>query len=314
MKPSIVRDRIHPAARARLRLAVAGLCLLAGCDPHAPAPDATATPPAAATPVGAALASARGRVDIPGGLIRLSASQDGVIASVHVEEGEHVKAGQLLARLNDILAQRQLVLARKELVQARHELNKAAIDIGAAQRELQRLRQLAQDETVARQELDQAGDALALAQNAREAAQAAVQTAQARESIVQREVDERRIVAPLDGEIVQRLARPGNGVSTLNVTPLFLFAPEGPRIVRAELEEQYLAAVSSGQPVEIVLEADPARKWPGKVLRLGRVVGQRTPSDDPQERQDNRVVEAVLSLETDQLLIGQRVIVRFLKP
>jgi len=110
----------------------------------------------------------------------------------------------------------------------------------------------------------------------------------------------------------QRQARPGNGVSTLNVTPLFLFAPDAPRIVRAELEERFLGAVQPGQSAEIVLEAKPSHRRAGKVLRIGKVVGQRIPSDDPTERQDSRVVECVLALDDTDLLIGQRVIVRFL--
>ncbi|MGO4610507.1 HlyD family efflux transporter periplasmic adaptor subunit, partial [Variovorax sp. 2RAF20] len=77
---------------------------------------------------------------------------------------------------------------------------------------------------------------------------------------------------PLDGQIIQRQARPGNGVSTLNVTPLFLFAPDVGRIVRAELEEQYIPGIKTGGPAEIILEADPARRWRGKVLRVGRWV------------------------------------------
>lgn len=303
--------------RARSWLAwplLAALAALTGCEQDARGEGAP--PPASqAGPGGAgAVASARGRVDIEGGLIRLSASHDGVVASVHAEEGQRVRAGQVLARLDDVLVQRQLLLVRKEVQQARYELGRARVDADAAARELQRLEPLARDETVAAQDLDRARDAQALSHMARLAAQAALEAAQARESIARREVDERRVVAPLDGEIVQRHVRPGNGVSTLNVTPLFVFAPDAPRIVRAELEEQYLPAVAAGQAAEILLEADPARRWRGKVLRLGRIVGQRTPSEDPQEKQDNRVVEAVLSLDTDRLLIGQRVIVRFLGP
>ncbi|MCE2721906.1 MAG: hypothetical protein LW865_01285 [Betaproteobacteria bacterium] len=102
-------------------------------------------------------------------------------------------------------------------------------------------------------------------------------------------------------------------MSTLNVTPLFLFAPDVPRIVRAELEEQYLSVVAPNQAAEIVLEADNAQTWRGNVLRVGRVVGARTPSDDPGEKQDNRVVEVVVSFEdAPTLLIGQRVVVRLL--
>ncbi|MCW7539462.1 efflux RND transporter periplasmic adaptor subunit [Aquabacterium sp. A7-Y] len=296
----------------RIALLLLALCGLTACEEKT-AEGPPDSPQQAEQLSRAAVASAKGRVDLDGGIIRLSASQDGVIASVHVEEGARVKAGQVLARLDDTLAIRQLALADREAAQARQELKKAEVERQAAAREVNRLQAIAQDDTVPRQDLDRARDAHLLAVIAEQAARAAIDTAQARAAVAAREVEERRIIAPLDGQIIQRQVRPGHGVSTLNLTPLFLFAPDEARIVRAELEEQYLAAVKPGQNTEIVLEADPSRRWQGKVVRLGKVVGQRTPSEDPAERQDSRVVEAVIALDTKELLIGQRVIVRFFK-
>ncbi len=287
----------------------AALGLILACSDTVPAHTAV-TPPS--QPMLLFSATARGRVDIEGGVIRLAARRDGVIAKVLVEEGEHVLAGQVLATLDDELAQRNLVLMQRETDQASKEQAKAHVEWTAAEREVRRLEPLAATGTVPQQELDRAHDALALALVARQSAQAHTATARARAAVAERELHERAVVAPLSGQIIQRQARPGNGVSTLNVTPLFLFAPDGPRIVRAELEEQYLDAVRPMQAVQVVLQAQPHRMWRAHVLRIGRVVGARTPSDDPLERQDNRVVEVVIALEqADELLIGQRVIARF---
>lgn len=298
---------------AALALGLVAL-LLAACDQaHTTPPAAPASAPASSAVTGDAVASAKGRVDIEGGVIRLAARRDGVIAEVLVEEGARVKRGQVLALLDDETARRSLALAEREARQAEQERERSALEWAVTERELARLEPLARNDTVPRQELDRARDAHALARVAMGAALAAVETARARQRVVAREVDERKVVAPLDGQIIQRQARPGNGVSTLNVTPLFLFVPDVPRIVRAELEEHDLGAVAPNQAVEIVLEADPGKTWRGSVLRLGRVVGARTPSDDPAERQDNRVVEVVVGLrQADALLIGQRVVVRFL--
>lgn len=284
--------------------------LLTACEQTDTAPTDM---PAASGNVGNAMASAKGKVDIEGGVIRLAARRDGVIDKVLVEEGERVKRGQVLALLDDETARSNLLLAEREVQQAAQEREKSAVELAAAARELKRLEPLARDETVPRQEFDQARDAQALAAVAVKTALAGLNTARARQAVAAREVEERKVVAPLDGQIIQRQARPGNGVSTLNVTPLFLFAPDVPRIVRAELEEQYLSVVVPNQAAEILLEADPAKTWRGTVLRLGRVVGARTPSDDPSEKQDHRVVEVVVGFaEAQNLLIGQRVVVRFL--
>lgn len=297
----------------QLRHALRVACLLASTsalmacsESNKPAARSAPTAPSAA------VAGARGRVDIEGGVIRLAARREGVISSVLVEEGVRVKAGQVLATLDTELAQRNLALAEREVAQTAQDVQKARVELAAAHREVLRLEPLARDETIPRQELDRAQDARALARVAVQAGMAGTETARAKQRVAASELEERKVIAPLDGEIIQRQARPGNGVSTSNVTPLFLFAPDAPRIVRAELDEQYLGAVTADQRTEIILEAQPDQKWAGKVLRVGRVVGARTPSDDPTERQDNRVVEVVVAIEGSQtLLIGQRVIVRF---
>ena len=259
------------------------------------------------------VASGKGRIDIEGGVIRLAAQRDGIIARVHAEEGERVQAGQRLAELDHETARRQLALAEAELGEARAALARVEVDWRAAQREVERLRSLADNDNVSAQERALARDRHDGALAALRVARAACESAAARRALAEREVEERFIVAPLAGQIVQRQARPGNGVSTLNVTPLFLFAPDGPRIARVEVEEQALPEIAVGQKVDVVLDADHRRRWDATVLRIGRMVGARTPSDDPTERQDHRVVEVVLVLSIDapDALIGQRVVARF---
>ncbi|HZF60691.1 MAG TPA: HlyD family efflux transporter periplasmic adaptor subunit [Desulfovibrio sp.] len=263
-------------------------------------------------PIAEVLASAKGRVDVEGGVIKLAARRDGVITAVMAEEGETVQAGRVLACLDDSLARNRLNLAEQELRHTELQVRRNEIVVRAAQRELERLRPMIKTRAVAMREFDQAGDALVVAEVDLRSSIAAVEVARARVVVAQNEVNEYRIVAPLDGRIVQRQARPGNGVSTLNVTPLFSFVPNSPLIVRAELDEQYLSQASPGQHVLIVPESDQFRTMNGTVLRIGRVVGQRLPPEDPAEKQDTRVVEVVTTLEADSLLIGQRVVVRFL--
>ena len=288
------------------------LTALPGCEGET-RPPAEANP-AAAAPTPGFIAAAKGRVDIEGGLVKLAAKRDGVVRAVLVEEGAQVRAGQVLAVLDDEQARLSAALTEAELAQARAQLAPLRVRLAAAEREVRRLQPLAEDDTVEQRELDQTQDQVKLLRSELAVAEAVVDTAARRLKVAEFEIEQRIVRAPAHGRIVRRTARAGDGVSTLNVTPLFQFAPDTPRIVRAELEERYLTEVRPGQTAEITLEADESRRYPATVLRLGLVVGQRTPSDDPAEKQDNRVVECVLSLSTGELLIGQRVIVRFLKP
>ena len=276
--------------------------------PEAPQVEAAPRTPVAASPY---VATAKGRVDIKGGVLRLAARREGIVQKVLVEEGDNVKAGQVLAQMDDQQTRAAVDLARAELEQARRALPALDAKRSVAEREEARLAPLAADNTVARQELDQAGDQVKLAKAELAAANAAVETAVQHVKLAELEVEQRSIRAPLDGQVVRLQTRTGDAVSTQN--PLFLLAPHAPRVILAELEERFVPDVKPGQAAEVILEADETHKFNARVVRVGRMVGARTPSDDPHERQDDHVVDCLLSVDAPQLLIGQRVIVRIFK-
>ena len=66
--------------------------------------------------------------------------------------------------------------------------------------------------------------------------------------------------------------------------------------------------------MQISPESDPNKVYAGRVLRRAAVFGARKlQSDDASERTDDRVVEVVVATETAPFLIGQRVLVKFMK-
>ena len=163
--------------------------------------------------------------------------------------------------------------------------------------------------------MDQARDAIATAQARLGSQQASVQTARARRDQAAYNVELTVIRAPQDGRIVRRYANPGAGASTLNVSNMFDLEPDAPRIARAEIVESDIPNISPGQAVEITPEGDPTKVYVGAVLRRAAVFGARKlASDDPSQRSDERVVEVVVSAGDAPLLIGQRVLVKFMKP
>jgi HlyD family secretion protein len=260
-------------------------------------------------------AIANGRVDIEGGLIQIAARRGGVVREVYVQEGDIVTAGQILARQEDDEPRLALQTAEADLAAAQAQLRQIEVDIRTAQREYERLERLVATNFVAGQRLDQARDAIASAQARMASQQAAVQTARARRDQAAFNVELTVIRSPANGRIVRRYANPGAGASTLNVSNMFDLEPDAPRIARAEIVESDIPNVTAGQAVEITPEGDPGTVYVGSVLRRAAVFGARKlASDDPSQRSDERVVEVVVTAGDAPLLIGQRVLVKFMKP
>jgi HlyD family secretion protein len=259
-------------------------------------------------------AIANGKADVEGGLIQVAARRAGVIREVLVQEGDIVTKDQVLARLEDDEPRLAAARAAAEVRQARAALALLQVQLSAAQREHRRLEGLAPSNFVAAQKLDQTRDAVREAEARIAAQQALVATAQARFNEARYDQELSIIRAPADGRIVRRYANPGAGASTLNVSNMFDVEPKTGRIVRAEIAEGSLSYVDVGQSVQMSPESDPSKVYPGKVLRRAAVFGARKlQSDDPNEKTDDRVVEVVVDSSGAPFLIGQRVLVKFVR-
>jgi HlyD family secretion protein len=258
---------------------------------------------------------ASGKADVEGGIINVAARRAGIVRDVLVQEGETVSKGQVLARQEDDDARLAVKTAEAQVTQARSQIALTQVNLAAAKREYARLLPLAPSNFVAKQKLDQALDTVHQAEAQIVADGSALATSQAALNQAKYNLDLTVIRAPVDGVIARRYANPGAGASTLNVSNMFDLEPRTGRIVRAEIIESALPSVFIGQEVVMSPESDATKVYRGKVLRRAGVFGARKlQSDDPSERSDERVVEVVVTADDAPFLIGQRVLVKFLKP
>jgi HlyD family secretion protein len=260
-------------------------------------------------------AVAQGKADVEGGIVNVAARRAGIVKEVYVQEGDRVAKGQILARQEDDEPKLAVQSAAAAVNQAKAQLELIEVQLATAKRERARLQTLAGANYVAAQKLDQAEDAIRSSEASLDAQRAAVTTAQAKLDQARYELELTVIRAPANGVIVRRYANPGAGASTLNVSNMFDLQPDAARIVRAEIPESAIPSVEIGQAVQISPEAAPDKVYTGRVLRRAAMFGARKlQSDDPTERSDERVVEVVVSADGAPLLIGQRVLVKFMKP
>jgi HlyD family secretion protein len=255
-----------------------------------------------------------GKVDVEGGLVDIAARAAGIVREVLVQEGDQVVKDQILARQEDDDARLSRNRVAAQLAQSEAQLPILQVQYEAALREAKRLERLIADNATSQQAYQQAQDQVNQLRAQLEAQKTSIQLVRAQLAEANYQVELYVIRAPTAGTIVRRYANPGSGASTFNVTAMFQLQPDTQRIVRAEVEERSVNQVKIGQNVEIVPESDQDKAYPGKVLRIASVMGSRKlRSDDPSERADERVVEVVVDAEQAPVLIGQRVLVKFLK-
>lgn len=233
-------------------LAAAALAAAPGCAPGAraaaPAPDAAVpvrTAPVEVGPVerpirAAGQVAAKDEWD-------LSFQVGGRLAEVAVHDGEPVRRGQVLARLDAT----ELAAG---VAQARAALAKAERDRGRA-------RALRASEAIARAEADDAETAAEVARARLDAAAFTLRNA--------------TLVARDDGWVDRRLAEPGEVVAPGRAVLRVSGRSRG-FVVRASLPERDVLGLAPGAAAAVTLDAAPGEPIPGRVSEISRSAARGT--------------------------------------
>jgi multidrug efflux pump subunit AcrA (membrane-fusion protein) len=293
---------------------------LVACTPHddarkaaAPASaNATATAPTAAAADTRFVAIARGRVDVPGGLLRVATPYGGMIERWGVEAGAAVKQGQVLAQLDTREPRTALELAKAEQARAVAQLEVVRTELLVARARRERAIAAPLPGTAGTQALEDARFAVVYAGQQMAAQETAVLVEKQHVAKATQVLAAATVRAPANGQVVQRIAQIGEYVEPHGLVLHLL--PDGPRIVRADLNEALIARVQAGMRAEVVSVAEDSVVHGARVLNVGEVFGPpRTPdTSGSEEVVDARVVECLLELDDTALRVGQRVLVRFL--
>lgn len=290
--------------KANYALACAML-LMAAC---APIPNDRAHRPAPPKPA----AVARGVVENGTGLISITAIHDGLVRQVEVEEGDAVAAGQVLAVLDDEQARSLAAIDQAELAERRARIATATIKLSGARRDLERVHRLKRLDAATTQEVDQSTTTERVAAAEVDEAVRAAGVAAARAHFSQLELASRTIRAPVAGVVLRRTAVVG-GIAAA-ASSLFVVAPEGGQVVRAELDESMVDKVRPGMVATITREFDDGPTHGARVLRIAGSFSSAALNDDQAVRADGRVINVTLALDDHaKFKLGQRVLVRFTK-
>ncbi|MCZ8335768.1 MAG: HlyD family efflux transporter periplasmic adaptor subunit [Rhodobacteraceae bacterium] len=259
------------------------------------------------------IAAIRGTVDIEGGLMRLAAQREGLIAEVLVKEGDRVTEGQVLARIDAREAELQMRTAELEFEQARIQGGVASMRLGHAEDEVARLSIMAAVDAIPRKDIDAANRALDLARAEADQARVAVALAENRLAVARLDIAAREVRAPVAGVILRRSARVGDATTTNTVTEMFLLAPDGARVLKGQLTEQFVGQVRPGQEASLISERDGDIALRGRVLRIAPIFGTPGPGQANPGQTEANSVEIVISIDDEaarDLILGERLVAR----
>jgi HlyD family secretion protein len=183
----------------------------------------------------------------------------GRLVFLGVEEGDKVKKGAIIARLEDL----DMLAA---LHQAEANLAVAVADREDARLTLERVKRLHSGNLASQSELDAASARFARVEAMINAARAGVNATEVA-------LENTRIRAPFDGTVLTKNADVGEVVapfasSVSSRAAVVTMADMNSLQVEADVSESNIIRVHPGQPCEIVLDAYPEQRYPGVVHKI----------------------------------------------
>ncbi len=202
----------------------------------------------------------------------VSSKVTGKVVEVNVEEGMAVRAGQVLARLDDSTPRATLALALAQVEAAKRAVRENEVRLEEARVTLGRRQQLFRDELVTRADVDQ-GQAEVDSLEARIAAtRESVHVAESQVALQQTELDNMIIRAPFSGVAISKDAQPGEMVSPISAgggftrTGICTIVDMGSLEIEVDVNESYINRVRPSQGVTAVLDAYPDWQIPASVI------------------------------------------------
>ena len=217
----------------------------------------------------------------------------GQVSELLVDFNDHVKKGQLLARIDPTLAQQAVADAGANLQKSRaQELQ--------SQRDYARNQELLSSGLVARSAYEQSQSSL-------DVARADVKSAQIALDRAKQNLAYTNIYAPIDGVVVERNVQQGQTVAaSLSAPQLFLIANDLSQMqILAQVGESDIAQIKQGQNVNFTVQALPKNKFRATVQQVRL---QSTTSDNVV----NYTVVVAVANPKSQLLPGMTARVDFM--
>lgn len=204
---------------------------------------------------------------IDGDRLELGSKVLGRIVKLNFDEGDSVKAGQLVAELDstDIIARlnqtkMSLENARLNIVLSQVNLQKAELDFNRAKSQLQ-------NKVIPQAEFDNAQNKYLAAQAELKIAQSKILSIESEIKVIETQLANTKIYSSLNGVVAKKWVLIGEVMQPGQ--PIYSIYQADDLWVTAQLEETKISALSIGESVNIDVDAYPDQTFTGKILKIG---------------------------------------------
>ncbi len=225
--------------------------------------------------------------------IQVGTQVSGKVSEIHVDFNDHVKKGELIARIDPTLLEQAVRLTDADLTRARAGL-------ADAKRQFTRSEDLYQQKAITENDYSTAKYNL-------EVAKAALESAEVNRERAAQNLAYTEIRSPVDGVVIDRTVDVGQTVAaSLSAPQLFLIAEDLSKMeILASVDESDIGKIHEGQEVKFTVQAYPDSSFAGTVkqVRLKSTI---------QENVVNYVVSIAVANPSGRLLPGMTATVDFI--
>jgi HlyD family secretion protein len=214
--------------------------------------------------------------------VKLSSNISGDLLELPVREGDVVKRGQFLGRIDArrYVAQVRQQEAAKATASADHAA--ARVDVARLGNELERVTRLAGGGNASAAELDKAQQDLRSSEARALAAQERIAQAEASLADARQMLAYTTLSSPIDGVITSRQKQVGERVrgGELQEDPIVIIATLSNMEVKVEVGEHEVVHLHQGDQAEVEIDAIPDKKWPAQVVEIAKNANVRNPGTE----------------------------------
>ncbi|MDH3000009.1 efflux transporter periplasmic adaptor subunit [Chelonobacter oris] len=223
--------------------------------------------------------------------VEVGAQVSGQLTKIHVQLGQKVKKGDLIAEIDSKNQDNALSTALSQQASYQAQLAAAKANLVAMQSSYDRINRLYKQKSATQDSLETARVNLANAQSGIAQLESSIKQAEISVATAQTNLDYTQIVAPIDGTIISIPVSEGQTVNANQTTPTIVqIADLSKMLIKAEISEGDITKVNAGMKVRFTTLAEPNQAYHSEIVSIDPALTTLTDNEYNESASDSSAV------------------------